>query len=64
MVKETILEKHRLYQCEDCKLSYLDKYYAKKCEEWCKKNKTCNIEITKHAANKEQIKILKYQNDS
>jgi hypothetical protein len=38
-----------LYVCEECKLQYREKYWAEKCEEWCKKHKSCNLEITKHA---------------
>jgi len=49
VVKEIILKKNKFYQCEDCKLFYSDRNYAEKCEEWCKKHKTCNIEITKNA---------------
>lgn len=36
------------YQCDDCKLLYKEKSWAEKCEEWCFKYKSCNIEITKH----------------
>ncbi|NCO11618.1 hypothetical protein GW924_03375 [Candidatus Pacearchaeota archaeon] len=49
MVEEIILRKKKFYRCEDCKLFYSDNYYAEKCEEWCKKHKTCNIKITKNA---------------
>jgi hypothetical protein len=37
--------------CEECKLKYKDKEWAEKCESWCKKYKSCNLEITKHAVN-------------
>ena len=49
MVKEIFLNKQKGYQCEDCKLIYKDKKWAEKCEKWCIKNKSCNLEITKHA---------------
>lgn len=39
----------KTYICEECKFKYKDKKLAKKCELWCKKYKSCNIEITKHA---------------
>ena len=39
----------KIYECEECKLRYKNRKYAKKCEEWCKKNKSCNIDITKYA---------------
>ena len=38
-----------LYQCSECCLHYKDEEIAKKCEIWCKENKTCNTEITKHS---------------
>ena len=37
------------YVCEECKFKYKDKATAQKCENWCKKHKSCNLEITKHA---------------
>ena len=40
------------YQCQECKLIYKDKKLAKKCEKWCKENKSCNLKITKYAVNK------------
>jgi len=39
----------QLYQCPICKFWYKEKEWAKKCEAWCKKHKSCNLEITKHA---------------
>lgn len=56
MVSKINIGKSKFYQCEDCKLPYLDRYYAQKCEEWCKKNKTCNIEITKHSVKMVKVK--------
>ena len=38
----------RYYQCEDCSLLYEDEKWAEKCEKWCLKDHTCNIDITKH----------------
>ena len=35
--------------CDECKLKYKDKIWADKCEEWDKKHKSCNLEITRHA---------------
>ncbi|MBI5733287.1 hypothetical protein HY967_05070 [Candidatus Jorgensenbacteria bacterium] len=37
------------YQCKKCKLKYTDQAWAEKCEAWCKKYKSCNIEIITHA---------------
>ncbi|MEM0476568.1 MAG: hypothetical protein QW367_02940 [Candidatus Aenigmatarchaeota archaeon] len=39
------------YQCEECRLFYKSEEFAKKCEEWCKKHRSCNLEIIKHAVN-------------
>ena len=39
------------YQCEICKFYYKDEKWAQKCEEFCKKYKSCSLEITKHAIN-------------
>ena len=42
-------EESKIYKCPECGLSYVDKEMAVKCEEWCKKHKTCNVEIIKHS---------------
>ncbi len=44
--------------CEECKLKYKEKKWAEKCEAWCRKHKTCNLKITKHAI-KERISKVK-----
>ncbi len=49
MVKAIEKQGKKFYQCEDCKLLYEDKDWA---EKWCKKTKSCNIEITGHAIKK------------
>ena len=38
-----------LWVCEECGLRYREKFWAEKCEEWCRKHGTCNLEIIKHA---------------
>ncbi|MBI4447940.1 hypothetical protein HY643_03090 [Candidatus Woesearchaeota archaeon] len=45
MVKEA-------YICEECSLIYADKGVAEKCEAWCRKTKSCNIQIIKKAIGK------------
>lgn len=45
--------KQGLYQCPECGLEYKEKEWAEKCEAWCKKYKSCNLEITKYAINKQ-----------
>ena len=42
MVKE-------IYVCEACSFAYKEKELAEKCEEFCKKHNSCNIEITKYS---------------
>ncbi|MEK6835936.1 MAG: hypothetical protein AABX55_02840 [Nanoarchaeota archaeon] len=37
------------YQCEECGLNYMTKELAEKCQAFCKKYKSCSLEITKHA---------------
>ena len=41
----------KLWVCEACGFKYKTKDLASKCEAWCTKNKSCNLEITKHAVN-------------
>ena len=37
------------YTCDVCKMSFEDKKWADKCENWCETQHSCNAEITKHA---------------
>ena len=37
------------YVCEECKLKYKEKILARKCENWCRKHKSCNLKITQYA---------------
>jgi len=49
MVKEIKKSKNVYYQCEECEFFYKEKKWAQKCEDFCKKYKSCSIEITKHS---------------
>ena len=49
MVKELIKDKVKYYICEECSFAYKEKQLAEKCEDWCKKHHSCNMEITKNA---------------
>lgn len=49
MIREIEKEGKKLYQCDECKLNYEEEKWAKMCQEWCKKYKSCNLEITKKA---------------
>lgn len=44
------------FKCKECGLLYKEKTWASKCQEWCAKNKSCNIEIIKHAIKAEDNK--------
>lgn len=44
-----VKQKGKFYQCEECGFFYKTENLAKKCENWCKKNKSCNLKITKYA---------------
>jgi len=55
MVKRT----GNLYQCEECELLYADIFWAEKCEAWCKKHKSCNLEITEHSVDRLKPKTTK-----
>ena len=48
-MKEKKIDSKILFICEVCGLGYLEKEIAEKCEEWCTKTGTCNLEITKNA---------------
>ncbi len=43
--------------CEECGLKYKEKKWAEKCEAWCRKHKSCNLEITKHAVKERASKV-------
>ena len=57
----------KIHQCRICKLSYAEEKWAKECEKFCKKHKSCSITITSHSIQnnqknktaKENIKIKK-----
>lgn len=38
-----------VHTCGECKMKYHDEATAKKCEDWCKQNKSCNLDIIKFA---------------
>jgi len=39
----------KLYRCSECGLQYKEKKWKEKCEGWCKKYKSCNLEIIKRS---------------
>ena len=42
-------KKNECYFCEECQMAYVDKKKAYECEEWCKKYKSCNLDIIKYS---------------
>jgi len=54
MIKEVIIRKMGYFKCGACGMLYNSKAFAKKCEAWCRKHKSCNLKITKHAINKNE----------
>jgi len=49
MVKQIKKNNKKYFQCEVCKFVYEDQKMGGKCQAWCDKNPTCNLEITKNA---------------
>lgn len=49
MVKQITKNNKTYYTCPECDFAYEDKETAAKCEKWCKKYHSCNMEITKYA---------------
>lgn len=45
------------YECPECGLHYEDESTMKKCEAWCRKNKSCNLEIIKESVEKKNIRF-------
>ena len=35
--------------CEICNLAYEKKDLAERCQSWCSKNNSCNLEVAKHS---------------
>jgi hypothetical protein len=43
------------FQCKECGLHYEDKATAEKCAGWCREHMSCNLDITKHSIESQQI---------
>ena len=48
MVSEIARGDKKLFICEECGFAYPEMEWALKCQEWCRKHKSCNLEIAKH----------------
>jgi len=46
MVREEEYRSKLSYVCEACKLHYVDEADAKRCEDWCRENPSCSLELT------------------
>lgn len=55
MVKKLSKYGKEYYQCPECLLVYKEQKLAEKCEKWCSKNKSCNLNIIKHSVNVGEI---------
>jgi len=44
-----VKEESGLFACGECGMKFKEKDLAKKCEDWCKKTHSCNIDIIQHA---------------
>ncbi|MBS3093959.1 hypothetical protein J4456_05260 [Candidatus Pacearchaeota archaeon] len=49
MAQEVNLEGKIVYKCEKCGWLYRRGKIAEKCQAWCEKHKSCNLEIAKYA---------------
>ena len=49
MVKGKTKRDKKYFTCEECGFFYKDKKWAQKCENFCRKNKSCSLEVTKHS---------------
>jgi hypothetical protein len=55
MVKEVEHKGKKYFMCEACDMYYLDSATAQKCEDFCNKFKSCDLEIMKHAVNLKDV---------
>ncbi|KKL94077.1 hypothetical protein LCGC14_1868260 [marine sediment metagenome] len=42
-------EEKTYYTCEACGLKYEEREWRDKCQEWCERTHSCNLEIIEHA---------------
>ena len=49
MGKTTNYKQNNIYVCSECKMKYYDEETAKRCQAWCRKNKSCNLDIIRYA---------------
>ncbi len=44
----------KYFKCEACGLLYRERKWAERCEDFCRKNKSCSLEIIRHAVSENQ----------
>jgi len=49
MVNKIVRNGKEYHVCKECGLAYEDKKTAEKCQKWCKKYHSCNLELIKNA---------------
>ncbi|OGB90112.1 hypothetical protein A2625_04795 [candidate division WOR-1 bacterium RIFCSPHIGHO2_01_FULL_53_15] len=49
MVKKIELAGKKYFECPICGLDYEEEEWAEKCEAWCSKYPSCNLETVKHS---------------
>ena len=52
-------KRNERYTCTICKLTYTEEKWKEKCESWCKKHPSCNLEITSYS-----IEVKKSRNQT
>lgn len=52
IIRNRIANKQIYFECKECGVLYKERSWAVKCEEWCSVNKSCNLEIIRHALGK------------
>ncbi len=51
-IEQMKIKNAQVFTCPECGLGYTEKELSQKCETWCKKHNSCNLEITKYSINK------------
>ena len=49
MVEEKIVKSKNYFKCPICGFFYKEEQLTQKCEDFCKANRSCTLEITKYA---------------
>lgn len=44
-----VKQKDGLFACEECGMQYKIQKIAEKCEDYCRENHACSLELIKHA---------------